>query len=506
MNMTGDEVLDLDDGQKPEGKGSYSKETYLRRVGPALVLVPLLLIVGDLLLFNPRAGVNYALYFTALVAAIAVTAPKPLRATPGSLAPLLLAELLLLEWISLPSLVVAITALGLFSLDTRRLLPSVFEAIPGLLARFGQLAPIRFMEDLWLATKVKGRVINAQSTTRLAATFVVPILLTLLFVALFRIANPIIDDWLNQTSWLDPLALLSPGRLIFWAVLVASGWTLIRPRLRHKRAHPAERKPSTFMALFFSENSMTMALVLFNLLFAVQTLLDLSILWGGVGLPEGMTYAQYAHRGAYPLVWTALLAALFVLIAMRRNGPGETSKPIRLLVYAWVGQNVLLCLSAIQRLHLYVEQYLLTELRLFAGLWMVLVMLGLVSIVARIYLRKSNSWLWAVNLSALGLTLVGLAAVDTSQFIARYNVHQSTAENAVELDISYLVSLGPTIIPALDELVETLDLTEAEADRMVNTRHALVSELNRQRSDWRSWSWRNQRLANYLAAVKQPTE
>ena len=59
---------------------------------------------------------------------------------------------------------------------------------------------------------------------------------------------------------------------------------------------------------------------MFNALFAVQTVLDLAYLWGGVRLPDGMTYADYAHRGAYPLIATALLAAAFVLAAMRKDG------------------------------------------------------------------------------------------------------------------------------------------------------------------------------------------
>ena len=59
------------------------------------------------------------------------------------------------------------------------------------------------------------------------------------------------------------------------------------------------------------------SLVLFNLLFAVQTVMDVHYLWRGAALPDGMTYATYAHRGAYPLIVTALLAAGFVLVAMR---------------------------------------------------------------------------------------------------------------------------------------------------------------------------------------------
>ena len=38
--------------------------------------------------------------------------------------------------------------------------------------------------------------------------------------------------------------------------------------------------------------------------------MDAAWLWGLAPLPEGLTLASYAHRGAYPLVVTALLAVL----------------------------------------------------------------------------------------------------------------------------------------------------------------------------------------------------
>ena len=69
---------------------------------------------------------------------------------------------------------------------------------------------------------------------------------------------------------------------------------------------------------------MSRSLILFNALFALQTGLDLAYLWGGANLPDGMSHAEYAHRGAYPLIATALLAAGFVLIAMRPEWAGAS--------------------------------------------------------------------------------------------------------------------------------------------------------------------------------------
>ncbi len=63
-------------------------------------------------------------------------------------------------------------------------------------------------------------------------------------------------------------------------------------------------------------------------------------------LPAGMSYASYAHRGAYPLIVTVILAAAFVIAAMKPGSATEKSPLIRALVFIWVGQNVLLAGSA----------------------------------------------------------------------------------------------------------------------------------------------------------------
>jgi hypothetical protein len=58
-------------------------------------------------------------------------------------------------------------------------------------------------------------------------------------------------------------------------------------------------------------------LILFNAMFLIQTCLDMLYLWGSATLPDGLTYADYAHRGAYPLIVTALLAGWFAIVATK---------------------------------------------------------------------------------------------------------------------------------------------------------------------------------------------
>ena len=98
----------------------------------------------------------------------------------------------------------------------------------------------------------------------------------------------------------------------------AQGWRTIWPRRPH--ANSKRRRDDID---FFGVATILRSLILFNLLFAVQTILDMIYLWGNATLPAGINYASYAHQGAYPLIVTALLAAGFVLAAMKPGGPAE---------------------------------------------------------------------------------------------------------------------------------------------------------------------------------------
>jgi hypothetical protein len=163
------------------------------------------------------------------------------------------------------------------------------------------------------------------------------------FIWLFGIANPVIEDWLSRIDIVALLEKIDIARLLFWVAMACGVWAYLRPRLprwrlaekiakRLTQAKPAVSPAGqAIIEALFGRSALLRALVVFNAIFAVQTALDAAYLWGGVALPDGMSYASYAHRGAYPLIVTALLAAAFVLVSMR---PGAATSSDRLSV-AW---------------------------------------------------------------------------------------------------------------------------------------------------------------------------
>jgi len=340
------------------------------------------------------------------------------------------------------------------------------------------------------------------------AVWFVPIALGAIFVFLLVSANPLLEKWISLLNPGNTATYISLGRVLFWAVALSIVWPFIDVRWRGRREIPAHLTESEALAQatpsgwndFFGVATILRSLILFNLLFAVQTVLDAAYLWGDATLPSDISYASYAHRGAYPLIVTALLAAGFVLVAMRPGGPAGQSKVIRPLVYLWVAQNVLLVLSSILRLDLYVQIYLLTWWRVAAFIWMVLVALGLVLIVARIALNRSNGWLIRANVIALAATLYICSLVNFAAIIADYNVSHSreAGGKGVWTDISYLLSLGPQALPAIDRAIALRGL-----DPTLVSRHGcLVEQQRREVASWRSWGFRSWRLQRFLNTQK----
>jgi hypothetical protein len=329
--------------------------------------------------------------------------------------------------------------------------------------------------------------------------WIVPVLIFAVFLALFSSANPLIERQLGRIDLRLIYEFLKSLRLMFWAFVACVTWPLIHRRII---SHPV-RQPAPAMSLqtqdidyLLGEKAMVRSLVLFNVLFALQSGLDLTYLWGGAILPDGMSYAEYAHRGAYPLIITALLAAGFVLIAMRPDGPAGHSRLIRPLVLLWTGQNILLVISSILRLDLYVVAYSLTYLRLAAFIWMGLVATGLVLILIQIELKKSNSWLLSANAISLAIALYACCFINTPQLVASYNVEHSReiGKTGPTLDLKYLGSLGPQVVPVLrTHLKEIPALESAIHDCRYNNNYWWRP------TDWRSWSFRTWRLKRYLA-------
>lgn len=368
----------------------------------------------------------------------------------------------------------------------------------------------RLPRDLLVVRRAGGRRARAGFDPR---DWIFPITLALVFGVLFVSANPVLELWLKRLDPRDLLGGIDRVRPLFWVVAAVLVWPVLR---LGRTARPARARPVGAAAVAFGLGLGTAArtLLVCNLVFALQTATDLGCLWAGVGLPAGMTHAEYAHRGAYPLIAAALVAAGLVLATLR-GGEAEKVPALRLSLVAFVGQGLMLVVSSILRLDLYVNAYSMTLWRLAALVWMGLVAFGFATILVRILARRSNRWLKTVNATAAALVLWGWCFVDEVDLVARYNLAHcvEVTGSGSKLDLDHLLSLGPAVIPALDARRDALadlvvavmqrDPATGRIDGVTLAQWRDAAARNRQTRDrsWRTWSFKGWRLDRYLATM-----
>jgi hypothetical protein len=464
--------------------------------------------IADWLFYRQPVGWTLGLFAWALLLLITLRGPRALRSGPAWILLALLHGLVftLIDQPGTLNVLLTLAGLGTLALCARWGWTADARVWFGRGLLFLCIGWTQVLRDLATARRWRTRGPQARqgsATGRWLTRWLLPLSLSLVFVLLFAAANPIISSWLKQALDAFDVFQLRIGRCGLWLAVFVACWTLcrFRPARGTRTAGAAAAGPdANDIAAPVSTETIIRCLVLFNVIFAVQNGLDIRYLWGGAALPAGMTYAQYAHRGAYPLVATALLAAGFMLVTFGPGGAAEKSRAARAWVCAWVAQNVFLTLAAAWRLHLYIEVYSLTKLRLAACVWMLLVALGLVWICLRIVRRRPNLWLVHANVLTLFTVLYTAAFVDWSGFIARYNTRhcwEMTGRGA-NLDLRYMSRLGPDALPALVWIrQQPLTPNRAEPDwtaRLQELECELRAELDAPLRDWRGWTLQRQRL------------
>lgn len=349
------------------------------------------------------------------------------------------------------------------------------------------------------------------------ASLVLPLVAVGIFTLLLASANPVIENLLlalhfdqpwqfvvtifdTVFNWSGIVFLLTA--LLLWPIL--QGQTLLRETVVN-----LEGTAPLWHRLFFKPATVIVTLLLLNLLFATENALDVWHVWMKAALPDGMTHAAYVHRGSYTLIVTAILAGLLMVFALWKGTVTEQSPLVRVLVYLWTAQNLMLVASSAKRTFDYIDAYGWTEWRLAGLLWMGLVFSGLAGIIWRVARNRDGRWLVNINLVATCMLLLFCSLVDLRGFVARQNLQIALTDPSRQVDFAYLRSLGPSSIDPLKSFaisiqrnLERSSRPPIDAPALFKAHNAVVvaamlkSEHDFVSQDWRSWTWRFANLAS----------
>lgn len=435
--------------------------------------LPALVGLADWLFWSSPAGLSAILFAWSVFAAVGFT-QGGMRAGPVIL--LVIASLPALEHLHVTSSVFLI--LGLILSVTWLLHPSPASLLMQA-TRIAAALPTAAIRDLHDAASKQDAEQFRKTAETTARDWAFPLAGALALLALLTQANPVLLTWLEGLIEWDWDLRRTVLRILLWTASAIFVWGLLRPA-RAPALPQLPRSPELAMTGAIA----TRALILFNLVLAVQISLDAMVLVGGAALPEGLTYAEYAQRGAYPLMAATLLGTGFAILTRPHLGQNRT---LRALLILWIVQNLLMAAGAGVRLALYIEAYGLTFLRLHAGIGMAMIVAMLALIFWQILRDKPGRWLLVRGAAMITATLYMACFVNFADAIARQNIARGG-----EIDWRYLTEDLPGTARA------TLAASDCPLPACFGYRRAPAQH---EMSNWREWGFRQWRVDSRIQAM-----
>jgi hypothetical protein len=339
------------------------------------------------------------------------------------------------------------------------LLPSVNSAVSGGLVFASNIFInlIYFFRPInWLAQNISKGNLRAEKIIKVIKIVFVPVTLFLVFVFIYQNANPIFDE--KTTYFKELIGLFFEklptfslertfytlfGYILLMAVFFKNEISILHNPLSNNRFNlsPAEEiKSNDSYWIAFST-----LLTLNFLLFYVNSL-DIQHLWLNFDGSTAPEMSKLVHSGTYLLIFSILLSILVLLIIFR--GPLNFHKNTNLLKFfsfVWLAQNALLLFSVAIRNYKYVELYGLTFKRIGVYVFLILTLLGLISLVIKIYKNLNFRFLIFANSWAYMAFFIFLSFVDFDNLIAKNNLERN------DCDINYIKTLRPSVLPIVNK-------------------------------------------------------
>ncbi|HLG59832.1 MAG TPA: DUF4173 domain-containing protein [Vicinamibacterales bacterium] len=341
-----------------------------------------------------------------------------------------------------------------------------------------------------------GRAAGWRSAAAVARGLLIATPLVVVFGALFMSADAVFEKLVANVLRFDFERIAS--HLLLFSILAWLSTGYLRGFLTGTTLPwPADRRPvidgrgvaaPKGRALGITEVATALAAI--DLLFLVFVIVQFRYFFGAdtlVQITPGLTYADYARRGFFELVFAVVLVVPVLLAAdwlldrrIRRD-----ALVFRGLAGVQIGLVLAIAASALQRLRLYHASYGLTESRLYAMVLLIWIGAMLFWLAATVLRGRRDAFAFGTLASGLA-TVAVLFAVNPDAVIARANVaRMSAADASVRFDVAYATSLSADAVPVL---IDALPALPADVQCPL-ARHLLRRWPPDRERSLRSWNW-----------------
>jgi Domain of unknown function (DUF4173) len=295
---------------------------------------------------------------------------------------------------------------------------------------------------------------------------IIPLLVFGIFFLIFLNANPVFSELVND-SWQYFIDLFSfkfdeelLGRTIFflfgtyWIVSFLFDWEISKNLSKYfqKSEYVSPTKEVSETQSNYQRNEYKIALMLIasvNVLLLIINIIDINFLWFSFDYSQAGNLSKLVHEGTGTLILSIFLSIAILLYYFRKDlNFYQNNKILKYAAYAWIVQNAILIISVSLRNYYYIDFYGLTHLRIGVGIFLLITLIGLITLWLKIRDLKSFFYMFRVNTWALYVIWMGLTLVNWDVLIARYNL-SNTFKNGV--DYEYLLTLSNKTLPIIYE-------------------------------------------------------
>ncbi|HEX2168428.1 MAG TPA: DUF4173 domain-containing protein [Longimicrobiales bacterium] len=319
--------------------------------------------------------------------------------------------------------------------------------------------------------------------------------LIIVFGGLFVSADPVFAAFVTDIVRIDFETIASHVLLTGFVAWVSAGY--LHGLLRGTQLPVmGERRP------LLTITELGTILGLLNLLFLAFVIVQFRYLFGGsdlVAVTPGLTYAEYARRGFFELVWVVGLTVPLLLVAdqvLRRERPRH-EVVFRTIAGVLIVLVFAVFASAVQRMRLYQTMYGLTEARFYATAALLTVGAVLLWFTMTVLRGRRRSFAFGTLVISAACAIV-LHVINPDALIVRSNIARAPAGpgDIAALDAAYVASLSADAVPVLiDELASV-------------PRHAQPPIARRLLERWppgttvpiRAWNWSEARAHREVSA------
>jgi len=190
--------------------------------------------------------------------------------------------------------------------------------------------------------------------------------------------------------------------------------------------------------------------------------LEISNVWIGFQW-EGELLKELVHEGTYILIVAIIISMGLTIYYFRKNlNFYKGNKSLKTIAYIWIALNGFLVVSVGIRTMYYIQYFGLAYKRIGVLFFLILCIIGLVSLAYKITDKRSTYYLVRVNALAAYSTLIAICLVNWDSMIAQYNFsHYKTAF----IHLPFMSSLSDKALPYLsltDEQIAEIESKQVE--------------------------------------------